>query len=80
MMRIFVHEFLSGGGLVDADPALQAELMPMGLAMRNAMLADLLTLPGVHVTATCCDAAPLPQDATGRLHGARAAAGEDPLA
>jgi len=80
MMRILVHEFLSGGGLADADPATQAELMPMGLAMRNAILADLLALPGVQVTATCCDAAPLPRDVTGRLHSARSVAGEDPLA
>lgn len=79
MMRILVHEFLSGGGLANADPALQAELMPQGLAMRNAMLADLLALPGVHVTATCCAAAPLPHDATGRLQAAHALAGEDPL-
>lgn len=80
MMRILVHEFLSSGGLANADPTVQAELMPMGVAMRNAMLADLLALPGVHVTATCCDAAPLPPDTTGRLHGACAPAGEDPLA
>ncbi len=79
MTRILVHEFLSGGGLASADPALQAELMPQGLAMRNALLADLLALPEVQITATWCEAAPLPPDATGRLRGERAAPGEGPL-
>jgi predicted ATP-grasp superfamily ATP-dependent carboligase len=81
MKRILVHEFLSGGGLADANPALQAELMPMGLAMRDAMLADLMALPDLRITATCCDAAPLPPASQPhRLRSARAASDEDPLA
>ncbi len=49
MKRIFVYEYASGGGLV-ADPALEADWLPAGLQMRNAVVADLLALPDVTVT------------------------------
>jgi predicted ATP-grasp superfamily ATP-dependent carboligase len=43
MTSIFVYEFLSGGGVVDdADPQDAAELLAQGLAMRDALAADLL--------------------------------------
>ena len=42
MRRVFVYEYLSGGGTVGDDPHAADELMPMGLAMRDAMVRDLL--------------------------------------
>lgn len=51
-MRVFVFEYLSGGGTAEAaDPALLAQ----GLAMRDALLADLRCIDGC--TATCAEAA-----------------------
>jgi predicted ATP-grasp superfamily ATP-dependent carboligase len=76
MTRILVYEFLSGGGMADAPPEVQAELMPLGTAMRNAMLADLLALPQVQVSVADCAAAPLP---TGRAQVQRARPGEAPF-
>lgn len=63
MKRILVYEFLSGGGLADAEPALQATLMPLGRSMRDAMLADLLALPGLRIGVADCAAAPLREGA-----------------
>jgi predicted ATP-grasp superfamily ATP-dependent carboligase len=40
--KVFVYEYLSGGGLVDEDPQVADELMPHGLAMRDALVTDLL--------------------------------------
>ena len=77
MTRIVVHEWISGGGLADAPAALRAELMPAGRAMRDAMLADLLALPGLAVTVTDCADAPL---APCRARVVRAAPGQAPLA
>jgi tyramine---L-glutamate ligase len=51
--RIFVYEYLSGGGLADADPASRDALLPSGVAMRDAMVADLLRLPDCAVTVAC---------------------------
>jgi predicted ATP-grasp superfamily ATP-dependent carboligase len=48
--RVFVYEYLSGGGLVEADAATRAALLPSGIAMRDAMVADLLRLPDCAVT------------------------------
>lgn len=42
MKRIFVYEYLSGGGLVDVDPSAREALLPSGIAMRDAMVTDLL--------------------------------------
>lgn len=42
MRRVFVYEYLSGGGMLDDDPQGAAELLPMGAAMRDAMVLDLL--------------------------------------
>ena len=71
--RIFVYEYLSGGGLMagaglDTDAgtdAASAELLAMGQSMRDAITADLLALEDCQVTvATCALASPVPQAAT----------------
>lgn len=76
MPRIFVYEVLSGGP-VDAGLAVQPapaasstetpaldELLPQGVAMRDAMLADLCALPGWQVSAAV---GPAPEAALGLL-------------
>lgn len=63
MMQVFVYEYLSGGGAV-ADPAADA-LLPQGLAMRDALVADLLASGHCDVTAaTCAQAGALPAGAS----------------
>ena len=42
MKRIFVYEYLSGGGPVAGTDAHRSELLAMGRAMRDAITADLL--------------------------------------
>lgn len=54
MMQVFVYEYLSGGGLVDGDAAATEVLMPQGLAMRDALIADLLASGDCDVTAATC--------------------------
>jgi len=44
--RIFVYEYLSGGGLVAGDD----ELLDQGRAMRDAMVEDLACIDGVEIT------------------------------
>lgn len=68
MMRILVYEFVSAGGLTDADPHAEAELLPAGRSMRDAMLDDLLSWGGCEVTVADSAAAPLVLDVshTGR--------------
>lgn len=77
MRRVFVYEYLSGGGVIDDSPELAAELLPMGAAMRDAMVLDLLCCVDCAVSVATCDAAPA------RLAGAspvRALPGEAPQA
>jgi tyramine---L-glutamate ligase len=57
--RVFVYEYLSGGGLV-GDAALADELMPQGVAMRDAMAGDLLACDGIDVTVAASPGAPAP--------------------
>lgn len=65
MMQVFVYEYLSGGGLVDGDAAATEVLMPQGLAMRDALVADLLASGDCDVTAaTCARAGALPPGAS----------------
>jgi predicted ATP-grasp superfamily ATP-dependent carboligase len=47
--RVFVYEYLSAGGAGTGgdDQAATDDLLPQGLAMRDAMAADLAALPGV---------------------------------
>lgn len=63
MKRVFVYEYLSGGGAMGidgSDEAAAAELLPLGLSMRDAMVADLASLGDCEVTAATCAAAPPP--------------------
>ncbi len=56
MKRVFVYEYLSGGGLMGADAQAAATLMPLGLSMRNAMVSGLMPLVesrDVAVTVAC---------------------------
>lgn len=63
MKQVFVYEYLSGGGLMpsaapddgpgnDEDEA--ADLLAMGLSMRDAMVRDLLQVEGCAVSAATC--------------------------
>lgn len=56
MKRVFVFEYLTGGGLDSADPA----LLTMGLAMRDALVRDLLASDCCQVSVACGDGVPLP--------------------
>jgi tyramine---L-glutamate ligase len=61
MKRVWVIEYLSGGGDFHGDA-----LLAMGVSMRDAMVADLLQVPGCQVTAAICPrASTLPAGATG---------------
>jgi tyramine---L-glutamate ligase len=63
MKRIWVYEYLSGGGAGDADSHGDA-MLAMGVSMRDAMVADLLEVPGCQVSAATRSRAPaLPQGA-----------------
>lgn len=80
MTRVFVYEYLSGGGTLDGDPSAEAELLPMGRSMRDAMAGDLAACLGRELqslTIATCDRAPeVPPGA----NAARAQPGESPLA
>jgi tyramine---L-glutamate ligase len=68
--RVWVYEYLSGGGDFHGDA-----LLHMGVSMRDAMVADLLRVEGRIVTAaTCARASALPHGAS----GVQAHAGESP--
>lgn len=70
--RIFVYEHLSGG--LTGLAAEQHELLAQGLAMRNAMVQDLVRVEGVAVT--CAQAAGLAGDLPAGVKVASPAAGE----
>ncbi len=54
--RVFVYEYLSGGGARDlGDDAAADELLPLGLSMRDAMVADLLRAGDCSVSAASGD-------------------------
>jgi predicted ATP-grasp superfamily ATP-dependent carboligase len=76
MKRVFVYEYLSGGGLLDGDGEAIGDLMTMGLAMRDALTADLLQLADCATTVATCSKAPLPD---GRAAAAVPESGEPPL-
>lgn len=75
MTRILVHEWVSAGALAD-EPALAAELMPMGQAMQLALAADFAAWPGVQLSVATGAEARL----SGPGQALRAAPGEAPLA
>jgi predicted ATP-grasp superfamily ATP-dependent carboligase len=53
--RVFVYEYLSGGGWTDhGDDAAADELLPLGLSMRDAMVADLMRVRDCSVSAATC--------------------------
>jgi tyramine---L-glutamate ligase len=60
MRRVFVFEYLTAGGLAEEDPAVAETLLPMGLAMRDAMVGDLLAAGAVQVSAASQAPAPPP--------------------
>ena len=60
MQRIFVFEYLTAGGLAREDAATAAALLPMGVAMRDAMVQDLLVAGGLQVSVACDALAPPP--------------------
>ena len=55
-MRVFVHEFVTSGALIGA--ALPPSLLREGVAMRRAVVADLLRVEGVRVVSTRDERAP----------------------
>ncbi len=62
MKRVWVYEYLSGGGEFHGDA-----LLAMGVSMRDAMVADLLQVPGCEVSAAACARAPvLPRGAAAK--------------
>lgn len=64
MTRVFVFEYLSGGGVVDNDPEATESLLPQGLAMRDAIAADLLSAGDCELSvATCARAGTVPRRA-----------------
>ena len=72
MTRIFVYEYLSGGG----DPAAHDDLLPMGQSMRDAIVADLLRLDDCEVSVAACEGTEVP---TGRARSVRPRDGETPF-
>lgn len=60
MNRVFVFEYLTAGGAVEGGEAAVQTLLPLGLRMRDAMVADLLQADGCTVTAATCALAPAP--------------------
>ena len=54
--RVFVYEYLSGGGWNDyGDDAAADELLPLGRSMRDAMVADLVRAADCSVSAAVCE-------------------------
>jgi predicted ATP-grasp superfamily ATP-dependent carboligase len=78
MRRVFVYEYLSGGGSLGGDAEAEG-LLAMGAAMRDAIVSDLRALPELSVT--CAVSA---RRGAGAPHAAMATAtaraGEDPVA
>lgn len=79
MKRVFVCEYLSGGGRIGDDPAVSADLLPAGLAMRDAIVADLLRLPAGVVSAVSVASSPGVPAPPAPAASVRARAGETPL-
>ena len=78
MRRVFVYEYLSGGGSLGHEAEVAA-LLPLGAAMRDAIVSDLHALPEFAVTCAVC-ARPGAGAAHDTLPTATARAGEDPVA
>ncbi len=83
MKRVFVYEYLSGGGFIPSpkdptvnDDAAAAELLPLGLAMRDAIAGDLLQLAGVSVSVATSDRVSRSPAVPGNAEPVRPRAGE----
>src|ERR1043165_9303956 len=50
-MHLFVYEWATGGGLVDAEGPVPPSLVREGAAMIGALAADLVRIPGCKVSA-----------------------------
>lgn len=77
---ILVFEFVSAGGMPGHPD--EATLRPMGAAMRDAVVADLLRLPvdrAARISVADTPGAPARHDPTGRLHPLRARPGQPTL-
>ena len=72
MTRIFVYEYLSGGG----DPAASADLLSMGQSMRDALVADLIELDDCEVSVAVSAGTEAP---IGGARSVRPLAGETPF-
>ena len=72
MKRVFVYEYLSGGGQMAGAGTSGGELLAMGRAMRDAMVADLLQLEVYDVSVAAGDSGvtmPEPAHAVTPRHG-----------
>ncbi len=72
MKRVFVYEYLSGGGLMAGADTSGGALMAMGRAMRDAIVADLLALKDYDVSVAAGDSqltVPEPACAVTPRHG-----------
>jgi tyramine---L-glutamate ligase len=78
MRSIFIHEYVSGGGEFGSETD-AAELLPLGLSMRDALVADLLHIPDLAVSCAVRARAGLPR-MHDRLSGVAAQAGEPAVA
>lgn len=58
MKRVFVFEYLTGASAIDADDGAANELFAMGLAMRDAVVLDLLHSENISVSIATNAAAP----------------------
>ncbi len=58
MKRVFVYEYLSGGGALGDPQAPGGELLAMGRAMRDAVALDLIALGEYDVSVAVCSLAP----------------------
>lgn len=75
MTRVFVFEYLTGGGWAGQGCGATDALLQPGREMRDAMLADLVQAEGVQATAAASEAAPL-EGELARLPAVRPAPGE----
>jgi predicted ATP-grasp superfamily ATP-dependent carboligase len=60
MRHVFVFEYLTAGGLAQEDASTAATLLPIGVAMRDAMVQDLLLAGDLQVSVACHVLAPAP--------------------
>ena len=79
MKRVFVFEYLTGASAIDADDDATNELLTMGLAMRDALVLDLLRGKNLSISAATNEAAPALPGHTPAARDVRALKGESTL-